>query len=126
MIGKLAGARRLHLAEAYQLVAEAMPFVEQPKLFAVQVGGAYYLIIIKSIFACYVCKELFIKQRCLAELFHSRQACHDTCVYLPALQSLLDVLRLHLRYADIQFGIFLHQLRKEARQQIRGDGGKYA
>ena len=35
VIGKLAGTCRLHLAEAHQLVAEAMALVEQPKLFAV-------------------------------------------------------------------------------------------
>ena len=112
VIGKLAGTCRLHLAEAHQLVAEAMALVEQPKLFAVQVGSTDYLVVEEGVFARHVGKELFIEQRRLLQLFHTCQTRYDTCIYLSRLQGFLDVVCFHFDYPDVEVGVFLHQLRK--------------
>jgi len=126
VIGKLAGTCRLHLAEAHQLVAEAMALVEQPKLFAVQVGSTDYLVVEEGVFARHVGKELFIEQRRLLQLFHTCQTRYDTCIYLSRLQGFLDVVCFHFDYPDVEVGVFLHQLRKETGQEVRSYGGKYA
>ena len=62
----------------------------------------------------------------MPEFFHSCQTGYDSGIYVSRLQGFLDVVRLHLYHPDIKLRIFLHQLRKETRQQIGGYGGKYA
>ena len=101
VIGKLAGTCRLHLAETHQLIAEAMR-LEQPKLFAVQVGSTDYLVVEEGVFARHVGKELFIEQRRLLQLFHTCQTRYDTCIYFSRLQGFLDVVCFHFDYPDVE------------------------
>ena len=61
MISDLAGLRRLHLADADSLVAEAMSLVQHPKLFVAEIGGADNLIIEQFAFARDVRIELFVE-----------------------------------------------------------------
>ena len=43
-------------------------------------------------------------------------------IYVALQQCCLYLVRLHLLHPDVQCRVFFHQLRKEARKQIRGDG----
>ena len=102
-----------------------MSLVKHPKLFVAEIGGTDNLIIEQFAFARDISIELFVEERYLEEVILFREGSDEAVIYLSFYKSLFDVLRLHLCYADIQFRIFLHQLRKEAGQQVRGDGGEY-
>ncbi len=42
MVSHLTGLRRFKLTKTHQLVAETMPFVQQPQLFTRQIRSAYH------------------------------------------------------------------------------------
>ena len=51
--------------------------------------------------------------------------CNDTSVYVAVFQCLVYVFCLHFRNTNIQLGVLVHKLWKEARNKVRGDGGQY-
>ena len=121
MVGKLAGLCRLQLAETHQLVAEAVAFVEQPELFAAEVGRTYQRMAAEVAFARYVGIKLFVEEACLLVFLHACQTGHNTCVDASLAQGTLDVCGLHLRHPYVQSVVLLHQLREEAGQQVGGN-----
>ena len=113
------------MAEFYELFAEAMPLVEQPKIFARQIGCANCLVVEQGIAFRYINKELLKVEMFAVEPLLSLYLCNDTSVYVAVFQCLVYVFCLHFRNTNIQLGVLVHKLWKEARNKVRGDGGQY-
>ena len=120
----LTGGRQV--TELHQLVAEAMPFVQEPQRLPFEVGGTDGGAVEQSIPARDIDHELLVVERGLHVSFRFGQTDEDGRIEDSLAQGLTDFLRLQFHHPQVGLGMFLAQPGEEPGQQVGSDGGQYS
>ena len=126
VIALLAPCRRLQTAELYQLVAETVPFVQQPEVFARKVGRTDELLAEEEVVFSHIGEELFMVEWRAVHSLQAADPCQNAGVDIAPPDSPAHIFCLHFRNPDVHLRMFVHQLGKEVRDEIGCDGGQNA
>lgn len=126
LVGLLAVAGAFKLAKLDELVAEAVPLIEQPEGGAAQVVGAHRGKLVKRCALGGIDKVLLVEERMCAQLLQTFGLSEDACIDFALSEGFLDLCGLHLLYAQVELGVLAREAGEEARNEIGGDGGQHA
>ena len=117
VIGRLVDFHLLALAKAHQLVAKAMPFVEEPKPFVANVGGADDIVLEDRFIARDITKEFFVVKARAAKVLFRRLVGNDGGIDFPFREGGQCRCRLHLLDADIKLLVLFGNMLQKARKK---------
>ena len=112
----------LQVAELHELVAEAVPFVQEPKLVATDFGRADRRLLKELGATRHIAKEFLEEELTIDEQLIFRCRGDQRDIDLPREQAGDALAGLELRDRDLQIGEMLAQQRQDERQEIGCDG----